>query len=48
MSADVGEDYDSSISKLSTEIERMAPNMKAMTRFVLSAAIEFESFDLMG
>ena len=33
-SADAGAEFDSSIAKLSSEIERMAPNMKAMERFV--------------
>ena len=31
-SAEMGSTYDSSIAKLNTEIERMAPNMKAMDR----------------
>ncbi|KAL5498941.1 SMC1_1 [Sanghuangporus vaninii] len=31
-SAEMGSTYDSSITKLNTEIERMAPNMKAMER----------------
>ena len=40
-SAEAGAEFDVSIAKLTNEIERMAPNMKAMERFVWIVSISY-------
>lgn len=39
----MGTTFDSSIAKLNAEIERMAPNMKAMDKFEFSLQLHIEA-----